>query len=520
MVKRISILLVVFTLANMFVPVLPVFETAQAIGNMDFRFNRNGTFEGYSDDVKADPSAVRYVTVGWTITEEETNGDPLSAETYGVIMIEGKSEEEGYRMEEYPADAKPGDSIQTFFSVPKTAVDKAMVDAGMESAPDGYTVYINSIFRIVNSPKNAGKLFYRLEDILAAESWSAQTQKNLRDRFDNPATYYSPLHPGDVIIRLENSDSTATTLPPVNIAMAKSQEAFTHTFDATVQHNGKTYELYKSYIEHKQRPGLELFVQTIGDAALYTRSSLMYVGGTNIVGVYREQSQIPDFEAVSMTNLGPVVSGNTVHFRASFRNNGASVPGTQPVKFRITNGSGATVKEYVKNGGMASGSTVTVDFSYAFSSAAQTFTATADPFNEIEETVETNNSISRTFTPAAYLITGDFDILPSDTIEYRDSFTLKPKDFDIPSACTYEYHQYRFEKDGSSWTSPRINGQAAETSYSYSDYPPGLGVGSNQIEIKITVRCGSSGTVVPDGRRENIDGYFAGGQSIRTTVPG
>jgi hypothetical protein len=111
---------------------------------------------------------------------------------------------------------------------------------------------------------------------------------------------------------------------------------------------------------------------------------------------------------------------------------------------------------------------------------------------------ERNDSVSATVTVIerpTYIITGDFDILPSSTINYRDSFTLKPKHFVIPNGCTYLYHEYRIQKDGSPWTSPRINSQSQNTSYSYATYPPNVGVGSNFIQIKITANCGSAGTV-------------------------
>lgn len=494
--KKLAVFLIAAILANFMLPFLPIVEKALAEGNVIFEFNPNtGTFDGRSNDVKANPNAVRYVTVGWTITRVDTNGNPL-AHDHGIMLDNDSSP--GFQVREEPANAKPGDPIRTFFSVPRSVIEQAIKDADLLDIEDGYTVYISSVFRIENSPKNAGKLFYTLNDILAAENWSAETRANLRERFDNAVTYYSPVYEGNAIIRLVHSDSTVENLPAIPITTGKAGKTFSYTFEETIQHNGKTYVLYKSYIQRKLMPGEERYPQYTGDPSLRTRNTTIAVGGTTIIGVYREQSQKPDLEAISITNLNPVVSGQTVNFRAEFFNNGAAIPSSQQVVFRITNASGTTLKQYTKNG-VASGETVTVDFSSTFTTAPQTFTATADPNNAIDESNETNNSVTRSFTPVTYAITGDFDILPSNTITYRDSFTLRPKNFVIPSGCTYQYHEYRIQKDGFTWTSPRVTGQTADTSYTYASYPPNVGVGSNYIQIRITAVCGTNQQVVDSG---------------------
>ncbi|PRX60961.1 hypothetical protein B0G52_12778 [Cohnella sp. SGD-V74] len=92
-------------------------------------------------------------------------------------------------------------------------------------------------------------------------------------------------------------------------------------------------------------------------------------------------------------------------------------------------------------------------------------------------------------------VTGNFEILPSQTIKWRDSFSLKPKDFVIPPACKYLYHEYYFEKDGATWVSKRITSQTETTAFSYSSYPGILGVGTNFISIRVTADCGNSGWV-------------------------
>lgn len=97
--------------------------------------------------------------------------------------------------------------------------------------------------------------------------------------------------------------------------------------------------------------------------------------------------------------------------------------------------------------------------------------------------------------PAPPTIIGDFDILPSNTINWRDSFSLKPKNVVIPSGCTYSYHEYQISRDGTTWTSSKVYGQSTTSSYGFSSYPYVIGVGSHDITIKITANCADSGWI-------------------------
>jgi len=87
--------------------------------------------------------------------------------------------------------------------------------------------------------------------------------------------------------------------------------------------------------------------------------------------------------------------------------------------------------------------------------------------------------------------TGDFEVTPS-SIAYRDSFSLKPKDF-IMNSCSYLSHQYKIERGGLSWTSTPIYGKSTTSSYSLGSYPYVIGVGSHNVSMKVkTLNCGES----------------------------
>jgi hypothetical protein len=132
-------------------------------------------------------------------------------------------------------------------------------------------------------------------------------------------------------------------------------------------------------------------------------------------------------------------------------------------------------------------------FSYTFTSPGQKRLAFyVDVSNAIDEENESNN-----YKPFEFFvnvgITGDFDITP-DTIQFRDSFTLTPKNFDIPSGCTYKYHEYKFDNNGTSY-SGSIQGQSKQTTFNYPNYPSAVVIGTTIITINVVADCGGYGVV-------------------------
>ena len=91
--------------------------------------------------------------------------------------------------------------------------------------------------------------------------------------------------------------------------------------------------------------------------------------------------------------------------------------------------------------------------------------------------------------------TGDFDITPSK-LPFKDPFKFHPKDF-VLNGCTYQYHYYKIEKDGITWTSPNVYGQTSDTSFTFSTYPKLLGVGIQYVSMKIVTSCGTSDWIGP-----------------------
>src|SRR5690606_28634580 len=66
---------------------------------------------------------------------------------------------------------------------------------------------------------------------------------------------------------------------------------------------------------------------------------------------------------------------------------------------------------------------------------------------------------------------------------------LKPKNFVIPSACTYVNHRYTIRRNGDYSFSNYITSRTQTTTYTYSTYPNIIGVGYHEVTMRITATC-------------------------------
>ncbi|MFC5989154.1 PKD domain-containing protein [Marinicrinis lubricantis] len=93
-----------------------------------------------------------------------------------------------------------------------------------------------------------------------------------------------------------------------------------------------------------------------------------------------------------------------------------------------------------------------------------------------------------------YDVTGDFDIIPN-VINWRESTTFRPKD--IETNCNYEYHYFRIEKDGRTYTTPKIYGETQDLNYVYENYPWIFSTGDHQVYMKVFASCAQSNWIGP-----------------------
>lgn len=122
------------------------------------------------------------------------------------------------------------------------------------------------------------------------------------------------------------------------------------------------------------------------------------------------------------------------------------------------------------------------------------------------------SSSGGTPTPSPMSITGDFDILPGYSINYRDSFSLKPKNIIETGGCTYNSHVFRLV-NGSTYAAPRSRDRTQLLEFHYPNlYPAPVSVGSVSVQMQITgTGCQSdwiSKTLTINGPKDNQPPYF------------
>ncbi|MFD2614730.1 CARDB domain-containing protein [Paenibacillus gansuensis] len=201
----------------------------------------------------------------------------------------------------------------------------------------------------------------------------------------------------------------------------------------------------------------------------------------------------PDLVALDIVSNSGIKIGTAASFTATFKNTGLKV--TAPFNVKVMQGSTVVILKSIPS--IDVGQTISIPFNYTFTLAgSKTFTMYVDSSNSIVEESEQNNEVSKVFSPgdappAAF--TGDFDVVP-DTIEYRQSFTLHPRDFQL-DRCTYISHQYKIERGGT-YISPWYTSQS-DTTFTSANYPWNIGVGSHLVSMKIKTTCGESNWIGP-----------------------
>jgi len=218
---------------------------------------------------------------------------------------------------------------------------------------------------------------------------------------------------------------------------------------------------------------------------------------TYIIHLYYEPDTTPDkpdLVAVDITANSPIEVGKPVNFTAKWRvdHNPTGKPYT--VNIMVDGGELKSTSQAAGGPGQYS-----MNFTYTFTSAAQkTFLLVVDSTDAIAESNENNNQVSKPFAPsnpAGKSFTGDFDVQPS-VIHYRDSFQLVPKNF-VLNGCAYQSHRYRMERGGVTWVSGPVLGQNTVSSFTRTNYPYVLGIGTHEVYMQITTDCGTSEWIGP-----------------------
>lgn len=97
--------------------------------------------------------------------------------------------------------------------------------------------------------------------------------------------------------------------------------------------------------------------------------------------------------------------------------------------------------------------------------------------------------------------TGDFDILPDQTITMGDTFKFHPHDIKVKSSCTFKSIHFVIERDGEIYTGSDIQSQTTDDVYTVARYPTVIKSGETHlVTMIIKTSCGED-TVGP----KNLD---------------
>ncbi|WP_213585981.1 CARDB domain-containing protein [Paenibacillus sp. J2TS4] len=220
------------------------------------------------------------------------------------------------------------------------------------------------------------------------------------------------------------------------------------------------------------------------------------------VTVYLKPTEKPDLGSLDFKTLVDCIALNVeTPFEFSFSNGGGVIDTPFTVQVWVAGQLHKTFN-YPK---MGTNKTITEKFTYTFTNERSTeFVIKLDPDNRIVEETKSNNEIKKLYAASRYCddkpgedkkITGDFDVVPSE-ITFRDSFKIIPKDIEVTGpGCTYVSHQFRITLNYSNML-PKSTNKTQPTEVTY-PYPSNVGVGTNQVYMKIFTTCGESEWIGP-----------------------
>lgn len=237
-------------------------------------------------------SGIRFKTVGWTVRRESSPSctydsqgkhcDPTGPGSARVVGLEQTGQ--------YPPNPAPGNPVTTFFEVPEAKVTKALTDNGLEGIKQNDQLYLYAIMTVTRNGTQIGGPYYTLDAIKKAQPWAHPD--DLDNYFGIPVTYDSPSFPVDIVCKTEAG--TVITDPSCTFRKGEflAGEEIEHTFAETLESNGKSYEIVRSYVVSKNNPEKKQYVREIGQDNLLDRHISVFISGADIVAEYRESTSL------------------------------------------------------------------------------------------------------------------------------------------------------------------------------------------------------------------------------------
>ncbi|CAM3660632.1 MULTISPECIES: DUF5704 domain-containing protein [Paenibacillus] len=240
-------------------------------------------------------SSIKYRTVGWTVrrdqlcsnTTPKQCGDPRSGQHASFL------DQQVRQVGQEPNPPIPGQPVTTYYEVSEALVTEGMWKAGMGDIKDNDDLYLYAIMVSIDGNGNVRKgPFYTLDEIKRAEPWAHPD--DLDDYFGIHVPYRSAEFPVDVIAKTVNGIVIQRTEITFLKGKYKVGETIDHEFPETIEDNGKTYTIVRSYLSPKQDPTRKDWLQENPETnpKVRTRSFTVHLGGTDAVAEYAENNPV------------------------------------------------------------------------------------------------------------------------------------------------------------------------------------------------------------------------------------
>jgi len=242
---------------------------------------------------------IRYKTVGWYIHLKKTctsddpedytaQCDPTSSTAGARFKLE-----DGHQLDEDVGD----EDVLTVFKWTEEEVKGAIGKEKVEELiSEGMPLYASAIMKVVTGPRenptDVSGPYHTLQGIVHAASWMKPS--DLRQYYDVRLTFHGDPggYPLNMIIKLSNG----TVVENKELGKYNAGTGITKSFPKEIDYNGRSYEIFRSWLSPVIRPGDQLYIQDKdrGDSSVIQRNFKLFVGGTNMVAMYREKYDPPD----------------------------------------------------------------------------------------------------------------------------------------------------------------------------------------------------------------------------------
>ncbi|MCY9667572.1 DUF5704 domain-containing protein [Paenibacillus alginolyticus] len=240
-------------------------------------------------------SSIRYRTVGWTVRRDQlcTNtsskqcGDPRNGSHASFVNQQVR------QVAQNPNPPVPGEPVTTYYEVSEDLVTDGMWQAGMGDIKDNDNLYLYAIMVSIDGNGNVRKgPFYTLNEIKNAEPWAHPD--DLDDYFGIHVPYRSANFPVDVVAKTVSGEVIQQSEVTFHKGDYKVGETINHEFPATIEDNGKTYSIVRSYLSPKKDLSQKNWLQENPDTnpKVRTRSFTVALGGTDAIAEYAENNSV------------------------------------------------------------------------------------------------------------------------------------------------------------------------------------------------------------------------------------